>query len=168
MKLFQSIVTLFYAYACHVGAFPVFESLYRPTRKRIRKLLNRAITIDIICYLIIGIAGYLTQPENTPDLIIERDKMEDSRDWFMCSGKFFFMFTLIAKICVNYNAQRSSILILLGYKSNNFPNSINYIITCTVLIITTIVAASFQKISYYITVIICFFVPLMIGIITFP
>jgi amino acid permease len=35
MKLLQSIVTLFYAYACHIGAFPVFESLHNPTKKRI-------------------------------------------------------------------------------------------------------------------------------------
>ena len=170
MKLLQSIVTLFYAYACHVGAFPVFESLHKPTRKRINKLLNRAITIDIVCYLIIGAAGYLSQPLNTPDLIIERDKIFSS-DWLMTLGNFFFMFTLIAKICVNYNAQRSSILILLGYKSNDFPNSVNYIITSIVLIITTLVAVSFQSISDYIsligsfcTVVICFFVPGMIFI----
>jgi len=132
MKLLQSIVTLFYAYACHVGAFPVFESLHKPTQKRVNKLLNRAITIDIVCYLIIGAAGYLSQPLSTPDLIIERDKIFSS-DWLMTLGNFFFMFTLIAKICVNYNAQRSSILILLGYKSNEFPNSINYIITSIVI-----------------------------------
>ena len=168
MKLLQSIVTLFYAYACHVGAFPVFESLHKPTPKRIHKLLNRAITIDIVCYLIIGAAGYFLQPLNTPDLIIERDKIFES-DWLMTLGNFFFMFTLIAKICVNYNAQRSSILILLQYKTNDYPNSINYIITGTVLAITTIVAVSFQSISDYIsligsfcTVIICFFVPGMI------
>ena len=170
MKLLQSIVTLFYAYACHVGAFPVFESLYRPTRKRVRKLLNRAIAIDIICYLIIGVAGYLTQPDKTPDLIIERNNIKD-RDWLMSLGNLFFMFALIAKIWLNYNAQRSSILILLGYKTNDFPNSINYIITSIVLIITSIVAASFQKISDYIsligsfcTVVICFFVPGMIKV----
>ena len=170
MKLLQSIVTLFYAYACHVGAFPVFESLYNPTKKRIDKLLNRAISIDIICYLIIGAAGYLSQPLKTPDLIIERDKIFSS-DWLMTLGNFFFMFTLIAKICVNYNAQRSSILILLQYKTNDFPNSINYIITSSVLAITTIVAISFQSISDYIsligsfcTVVICFCVPGMIYI----
>ena len=170
MKLLQSIVTLFYAYACHVGAFPVFESLHNPSQKRIDKLLNRAISIDIISYLIIGAAGYLSQPSNTPDLIIERDNIFSS-DWLMTLGNFFFMFTMIAKICVNYNAQRSSILILLHYKTNDFPNSINYIITSSVLALTTIVAISFQSISDYIsligsfcTVVICFFVPGMIYI----
>ena len=168
MKLLQSIVTLFYAYACHIGAFPVFETLHKPTGKRIHKLINRAITIDIICYLIIGASGYLTQPLNTPDLIIERDKIFSS-DWLMNIGNFFFMFTLIAKICVNYNALRSSILILIGYKSSDYPNLVNYIVTSIVLIITTIVAVSFQSISDYIsligsfcTVVICFFVPGMI------
>ena len=89
----------------------------------------------------------------------------------MTLGNFFFMFTMIAKICVNYNAQRSSILLLLHYKNNNYPNSINYIITSSVLALTTFVAISFQSISDYIsligsfcTVIICFCVPGMIYI----
>ena len=76
---------------------------------------------------------------------------------------------LIAKICVNYNALRSSILILLKYNTSDFPNYINYIITGFALAITAIVAVSFQSISDYIsligsfcTVIVCFFVPGMI------
>ena len=168
MELLKSFVTLFYAYACHVGAFPVFESLHKPSKKRINKLINRAIIIDIVCYLIIGGAGYLTQPTNTPALIIERDKIFSS-DWLMTLGNFFFIFTLIAKICVNYNALRSSILILLKYNTSDFPNYINYIITGFALAITAIVAVSFQSISDYIsligsfcTVIVCFFVPGMI------
>ena len=124
MELLQSIITLFFSYGCHVGAFAVFESLYRPTRKRVRKLLNRVITIDIFCYLIIGGAGYLTQPEKTPDLIIERKKIF-KRDWLMSLGNLFFMFALIAKICVNYKIQKSSILIhfIVKIKINIFFNN---------------------------------------------
>ena len=165
MKFLQSIVTLFYAYSCHVGAFPVFASLHRPTKKRVAKLFNRAIIIDIVSYLITGAAGYLSQPLNAPDLVIERDKIFES-DWLMTFGNICFTFTLMAKVSVNYNALRSSILILLNYTTNEYPNSVNYIITSTVLIITTFVAVSFQSISDYIsligsfcTVILSFFVP---------
>ena len=84
----------------------------------------------------------------------------------MTFGNICFTFTLIAKVSVNYNALRSSILILLNYTTNEYPNSVNYIITSTVLIITTFVAVSFQSISDYIsligsfcTVILSFFVP---------
>ena len=75
MKLLQSIITVFYAFSCHVGAFPVLLTLHNPTEKRQKKVVRRAIYIDIISYLIIGASGYLTQPLNTPDLIIERNKL---------------------------------------------------------------------------------------------
>ena len=75
MQFLQSISTIIYAFACHVGVFPVLNSLHNPTRKRVQKVFRRATLLDIVCYLIIGFSGYLTQPQNTPDLILERDKI---------------------------------------------------------------------------------------------
>ena len=43
MKLFQSIITVFYAFSCHVGAFPVLQTLHNPTERRQKKVLRRAI-----------------------------------------------------------------------------------------------------------------------------
>ena len=102
MKLLQSIVTVFYAFSCHVGAFPVLQTLHNPTERRVKKVLRRAISIDIISYLIIGASGYLTQPLNTPDLIIERNKLFD-KDWLMTIGEICFILTLLAKISANYH-----------------------------------------------------------------
>ena len=165
MKLLQSIVTVFYAFSCHVGAFPVLETLHNPTEKRIKKVLRRAISIDIISYLIIGAAGYLTQPMDTPDLIIERNKIF-GKDWIMTLGEISFILTLLAKISANYNALRSCILIFLHYDTSSFPNKVNAIITITVLAVTTFIAVIFQSISDYIsligsfcTVLISFFIP---------
>ena len=165
MKLLQSIVTVFYAFSCHVGAFPVLETLHNPTEKRIKKVLRRAISIDIISYLIIGAAGYLTQPMDTPDLIIERNKIF-GKDWIMTLGEISFILTLLAKISANYNALRSCILIFLHYDTSSFPNKVNAIITITVLAATTFIAVIFQSISDYIsligsfcTVLISFFIP---------
>lgn len=165
MKLLQSIVTVFYAFSCHVGAFPVLHTLHKPTEKRSKKVLRRAISIDIICYLIIGAAGYLTQPLNSPDLIIERNKIFDN-DWLMTIGEICFILTLLAKISANYNALRSCILILFKYDTDNFSNRVNCIITIIILIGTTFIAVIFQSISDYIsligsfcTVLISFFIP---------
>ncbi|MBR3735871.1 MAG: hypothetical protein IKN07_08310, partial [Lachnospiraceae bacterium] len=97
MKLLQSIVTVFYAFSCHVGAFPVLQTLHNPTQKRTKKVLFRAISLDTICYLIIGATGYLTQPLHCPDLIIERNKLFES-DWLMTIGEICFILTLLAKI----------------------------------------------------------------------
>jgi len=165
MKLLQSIITVFYAFSCHVGAFPVLVTLHNPTEKRAKKVLHRAIYIDIISYLIIGSTGYLTQPLNTPDLIIERNKLFDN-DWLMTIGEISFIITLLAKISANYNALRSCILVLFQYDSTNFPKYINIVITSIVLLCTTIIAVIFQSISDYIsligsfcTVLISFFIP---------
>ena len=170
MKLFQSIITVLYAFSCHVGAFPVLQTLHNPTEKRQKKVIRRAIYIDIISYLIIGASGYLTQPLKTPDLIIERNKLFDS-DWLMTIGEICFILTLLAKISANYNALRSCILVLLGYDPNNFSKKINIIITVVTLIITTFISSIFQSISDYIsligsfcTVLISFFIPGLIYI----
>ena len=62
------------AFSCHVHVFPVLNTLKNPTPQRINILFKKSIILDISCYLIIGINGYLTLPINTPDLIIERKK----------------------------------------------------------------------------------------------
>jgi len=152
LQFFQSISTIIYAFACHVGVFPVLNSLHNPTRKRVQKVFRRATLLDIIVYLIIGFSGYLSQPEHTPDLILERDKIFNN-DFLMTIGQMLFIFTLVAKICANYNGLRTTLLILMNYDPIEYPNNINYIMTILSLGITTFIAAIFQKISDYISLI---------------
>ena len=152
LHFFQSISTIIYAFSCHVGVFPVLNSLHNPTRKRVQKVFRRATLLDIVCYIIIGFSGYLSQPEHTPDLIIERDKIFNN-DFLMTIGQVLFIFTLVAKICANYNGLRTTLLILFNYDPIEYPNNINLIITVSSLGITTFIAAIFQKISDYISLI---------------
>ena len=152
MQFLQSISTIIYAFACHVGVFPVLNSLHNPTRKRVQKVFRRATLLDIVCYLIIGFSGYLSQPQNTPDLILERDKIFKN-DIFMTIGQILFIFTLVAKICANYNGLRTTLLILMNYDPIEYPNDVNFIMTVISLGITTFIAAIFQKISDYISLI---------------
>ena len=152
LQFLQSISTIIYAFACHVGVFPVLNSLHNPTRKRVQKVFRRATLLDIVCYLIIGISGYLSQPEHTPDLIVERDKIFKN-DFLMTIGQMLFIFTLIAKICANYNGLRTTLLIQMDYDPIEYPNNVNFIMTVISLSITTFIAAIFQKISDYISLI---------------
>jgi amino acid permease len=154
MKILQSISTLFYAFACHVGVFPVLNSLNSPTPQRINLLFKKSIILDISCYIIIGVSGYLTQPVDTPDLIIERKKIFKN-DFLMIIGQVSFIFTLIAKICANYNALRICLINLFGLNNsqNQFSNRVNIIITGCCLMITTFIAVVFQSISSYISLI---------------
>ena len=152
LQFLQSISTIIYAFACHVGVFPVLNSLHNPTRKRVQKVFRRATMLDIVCYLIIGISGYLSQPEHTPDLIVERDKIFKN-DFLMTIGQMLFIFTLIAKICANYNGLRTTLLIQMDYDPIEYPNNVNFIMTVISLSITTFIASIFQKISDYISLI---------------
>ena len=154
MKILQAISTLFYAFSCHVGVFPVLNSLKNPSPQRINSLFKKSIILDISCYLIIGISGYLTQPIDTPDLIIERKKIFKN-DFLMIIGQLCFIFTLVAKICANYNALRSCLINLLGLNKsqNQISNTTNFIMTEGFLIISTLIAVIFQSISSYISLI---------------
>ena len=172
MNFLKSISTLFYAFSCHVGAFPVIESLKNPTKKRVNKVFKRAIYLDIICYLLIGLTGYLCQPEDTPDLIIERTNLKKFKhDFIMLFGQICFILTLFAKICANWNALRVSLLSILGKDSKKYTNCLNAILTISFLIISTLIAVLFQSVSDYISligsfcsVIICFIIPGLIYI----
>ena len=139
MELFQSITTIIYAFECHSGLFPVLSNLQKPSRNRVQKVFKNAILIDVISCMIIALSGYLSQPFNTPELIIERHTIY-KHDILMITGLILFVFTLITKVGANYN----------GYDTVNYPNFFNIIITFTTLSITTFIAAYVKKnIAHY-------------------
>ena len=152
MQFLRAISTIIDAFACHVGVYPVLNSLHNPTRKRVQQVFWRATMLDIVCYFIIGYSGYLTQPQNTPDLILERNKIFKN-DIIMTIGQMFFIFTLITKVSANYNGLRTTLLILFNYDPIEYPNKVNYIMTIISLGVTTFIASTFQKISDYISLI---------------
>ena len=73
----------------------------------------------------------------------------------MIIGQVCFIFTLIAKICANYNALRICIVNLFNVNrtDNQISNKINFLLTTSCLIITTLIAVVFQSISSYISLI---------------
>jgi amino acid permease len=115
---FKGTATLFYAYSCHMGAFPVYKSLNNNISRRIQKVFARSIILDGTLYAIVGLSGYLSNPIGTPSLIIERYKLF-SNDIIMTIGRIAFIFTLIMKIPANYNSFRLSLLGLFS-KQDNF------------------------------------------------
>jgi amino acid permease len=114
MYFFKGTATLFYAYSCHIGAFPVYRVLKNKVMRRVQKVFARSILLDGVFYTIVGIAGYLSSPIKTPDLIIERQKLFEN-DIIMTIGWVAFIFTLVMKIPANYNSFRLTLVGLLGY-----------------------------------------------------
>jgi amino acid permease len=121
LSFFKGTATLFYAYTCHIGAFPIYKELKNNNLRRIRKVFRRSLIFDALIYLIVGLAGYLSVPVNTPELIIERYRLFDS-DMVMTFGWIFFIFTLLMKIPAKYNSFRITFIGLLGYDPSVISN----------------------------------------------
>lgn len=151
LKFVQSLSTIIYCFVCHEGIFPVINSLENPTEKRVNKVFKISISTNVICFIIITISGYFTKPWKTPDLILEREKIF-KKDYVMTIGLILFCFALITKICAAYNCFRAIILNIFKFDANNYPNSINFLLTVSTLSLTAFVAAMFQNISDYINI----------------
>lgn len=152
LKFITSISTIIYAYDCHAGIFPIISNLINPTERKMKSVFKRATIIISISYIIITLAGYISQPYNTPDLILEREKISDN-DYLMIIGLILFTITIMTKIGVLFNCLRSILLNLLKYDSNNYPNRIKLLLIFSVFIFSTFIAATFQNISDYISLI---------------
>ena len=152
LKFITSISTIIYAYECHGAIFPSTSSLTNPTKERVNTVFRRATTINAISYIIITLAGYLTQPEHTPDLILEREKISYN-DYLMTFGLILFSITIMTKIGALFNCLRCLLLNVMKLDLDNYPTSVNIIVIIIIFSITTFVAATFQNICDYISLI---------------
>ena len=153
MHFFQAVSNIIYTFECHAGLFPVLSSMHAPTKKRVKKVIKNSILINVISCIIIALSGYLSQPFDTPELIIDRHAIF-KHDFLIATGYLFFICTLVTKIGANYNGFRITILNLLNYDIVNYPDFINIIITSITLLFTTFIAAFFRhKIFDYFNII---------------
>ena len=174
-ELFNSLVVLFYLFSYHDNFLELFQILKIPSQRRVSKIINRAIIIDIIIYLIIAIIGYFSLPfDMIKELIIFRNvEYEENHifnDWLMTFGRIFYLIYLIFDIFKNYNNLRIIILIsICGFYREKI--SMNLIFSFCALLFASLIAVNFQYISEFICLIgalcsayISFIIPLIIYI----
>ena len=107
---FRGAGTIFFAFNCHYGAFPIYDKLENNNKRRQRKAFYRSTLIDVFFFLVIGTCGYLTSPKSTPDLIINRNGLKSSNnDILMTICRLLVFCLIIAKCPVNYNSLRLSV-----------------------------------------------------------
>ena len=164
LKFITSISTIVYAYECHAGIFPVLSNLNEPTKKRVNSVFRKSTYINSIFYIIITLFGYLSQPEKTPDLILERQKISNS-DYLMTFGLILYCITIITKISSLFNCLKSLLLNIMKYNIDNYPTNINILLIFIIFSISTFVAVVFQNISDYISLISSFYGLLIANII---
>jgi amino acid permease len=121
MYFFTGTATVFFAYTCHVGAFPVYKTLKNNVTRRINKVFRRSIILDGVIYILVGVCGFLTQPKNTPDLIIYREA-QFTNDLALIIGRLLIAVNLILSAPANYNAFRLSLMEIVGWDNQNIEN----------------------------------------------
>ena len=124
LYFFKGTATIFYSFTCHIAAFPILKGLKNNVNRRIQKVFIRSLLLDMVIYFIIGVCGYMTNPINTPDLIIERPKIDGKSDYLMTIGRIFFLCTLLMKIPAIYNLFRITLLSIKNIQPREISNKL--------------------------------------------
>lgn len=144
---FKATATIFFAYNCHYGAFPVYDKLADNNERRTNKVVYRSIILDTVFFLIVGICGYLTQPIKTPDLIIFRNQLfDDKKDIVMTICRIFITILLITKTPVNFNSMRLSLFNLV-FKSTQITTRRNLLFAIPITFITALIGALYSDVE---------------------
>ena len=170
LNLIRPFITLFFAYASQIAVFPIINTVKDRTKKKVDKIFYLSSIIDGSIYIIIGILGYLTQPIDTPDLIIER-KSIFKNDYFMIIARILLILTVLGKIAPIYNSARVTIISSCGYDINNYSTFLNCVITIPLILCSTLIGILYQYIGDYIdflgsfcSIALCFAIPGMMYI----
>ena len=166
IPFFGGIATVFYLYSCHAGAYPVYKTLENRTQKNIQKIFRRSILLDIITYILVAVASFITAPTDPPDLILYRENLPGfDPDYFIIVAKIGLIFNTFFSTPINYEIFRLSFFELV-WGNSNITNKKNIIVTAIVLISVTIFGALYDRIIEYFeliggfcTVIYCILIP---------
>lgn len=113
LLFFKCTATLFFAYNLHYGMFPIYAKVDNNSERRMKKIIIVTLILAGLFYILIGTIGYLTEPINTPDIIIERTKLGNGKDIIMNIGRILIVIMFYAKIPVAFNVLRISLLELI-------------------------------------------------------
>lgn len=110
-----SFSTLLFAYASHNGIFSVIKDLRKPTKRRMMKVLNRALILEFILFGIIAFAGFFCILEDTPGIFINRKPLDyfGDRDYYIIVSQILFILCLTCTMSIIYNIIRGSFKTLI-------------------------------------------------------
>lgn len=108
---FDTISIFLFGFICHMGIFPVYKSMKRPNRRRLLKILGRAVTLEVVLYSLIALAGFfsLITDVKYPSIFITRaDLISIGNDYFSIISMIMLICCLTGQGAVLYNLIRMS------------------------------------------------------------
>jgi amino acid permease len=114
INFFSGCSITFFSFTCQASILPIYSELVNPNEKRMMKVIGRSLLIDCVFYCSIALVGYFSTLGLTPELVITRNPVDGSKDYWMTVSD-------IAVILV----------VLVSSPANYFPfkNTLNYMIT---------------------------------------
>ena len=171
LDFFKGMASLFAAYACHTGVFPVYSG-FKYQDNGLKKMKYGTLFATILTtalHIISIVCSFLTNPYNPEDLVIYRQQKGNGKDVAMTIAKLFISLSLIFTLPGYYFGLRLSIA--NSFTGGKISNKFNYIFTFASCFGCALVAAIYDKILNYlsyiggfISVFICYLYPCLLYI----
>ena len=171
LDFFKGVSTLFAAYACHPGIFPVYGGFKKQEGKGISKMNLSTIwgtILTTLLHFVSIICSFLTNPYDPEDLIVFR-KSKGGKDTAMTIAKLLVAVSLVFTFPGYYFTLRLSIA--NSCTGGKISNKFNYIVTFASCFACCLVAAVYDKILNYLnyiggflSVYICYLNPIVLCI----
>ena len=100
------------ALQCQVQLLPIYSELIDPEMRRISKVIDRSIAVDVLIYLTVAAVGYLSDFNNTATLVLERE-VDKPPDYAALVAIVGVIFSVIQSIPLSFNPARSQIIDML-------------------------------------------------------
>lgn len=126
---------------------PIYSELVEPNHRRIKKVINRAILIDLTFYLTIALAGYFSQFDNTEPIVLERKRLPGKgKDYAILIAIMAVVFSILVAFPVCYNPTRQQLARLLLH-TDEYSQRQNLIMTVSFVYSTMVAAILFPKVD---------------------
>ena len=107
LDFFTGFSMTFFAFQCQVQLLPIYSELIDPEYRRIGKVIDRAIVVDLLFYAVIAGAGYLSSFDNTAKIVLERKTLSGNPDIPCLIAVFGVMLSIGVAFPCGYNPARS-------------------------------------------------------------
>ena len=172
LDFFKGMASLFAAYSCITGVFPVYEGFKHQENglNKMKKSVFFSVCLTTALHVISITCSYLTEPIYPEDVIIYRKPKEhNDKDILMNIAKLMITGSLIFTLPGYYFGLR--LCIANSFTGGNISNKFNYIFTFVSIFICSFIAAIYDKILNYlsyiggfISVFVCYLFPILLYI----
>ena len=172
LDFFKGMASLFAAYSCITGVFPVYEGFKHQENglNKMKKSVFFSVCLTTALHVISITCSYLTEPIYPEDVIIYRKPKEhNDKDILMNIAKLMITGSLIFTLPGYYFGLR--LCVANSFTGGNISNKFNYIFTFFSIFICSFIAAIYDKILNYlsyiggfISVFVCYLFPILLYI----